>query len=173
MKNKIVVSDTNIFLDLISIDLLDRFFELPFKVYTTDFIINEITIPEQKEKIDFHTDCKDIEVVSFNPNDFMEISDLQVNSQTNVSIRDCSVWYYAKKTDSLMLTGDAKLRRVAENDNVKVSGILFIFDNFVEFNVISVINAAKKLEQLQEINPRLPKGECEKRIKLWKGENSV
>lgn len=69
MKNKIVVSDTNIFLDLISIDLLDRFFELPFKVYTTDFIINEITIPEQKEKIDFHTDCKDIEVVSFNPND--------------------------------------------------------------------------------------------------------
>jgi len=38
----IVVNDTNIFIDLISIDLLDSFFKLKFKVHTIDFVIEEL-----------------------------------------------------------------------------------------------------------------------------------
>ncbi len=38
----VVVSDTNIFIDLISVDLLDEFFRLPFEIHTTDFIIHEL-----------------------------------------------------------------------------------------------------------------------------------
>lgn len=33
---KIVVSDTNIFIDLISVNLLDGFFSLPWEIHTTD-----------------------------------------------------------------------------------------------------------------------------------------
>lgn len=39
----IVVNDTNIFIDLISVDLLDEFFSLPIDIHTTDFVINELT----------------------------------------------------------------------------------------------------------------------------------
>lgn len=39
----LVVSDTNIFIDLWKIDLLDAFFQLPVEIHTTDFVINELT----------------------------------------------------------------------------------------------------------------------------------
>ena len=39
----LVVNDTNIFIDLISVDLLDDFFNLPIGVHTTDLVLNELT----------------------------------------------------------------------------------------------------------------------------------
>lgn len=36
---EIVISDTNIFIDLWNIGLLERFCELPLSIHTTDFII--------------------------------------------------------------------------------------------------------------------------------------
>ncbi len=37
----VVVSDTNIFIDLISVNLLDGFFGLPWEIHTTDMIMKE------------------------------------------------------------------------------------------------------------------------------------
>lgn len=51
IEERIVVSDTNIFFDLLSVDLLDTFFELPCTITTTDFVIEEIELPEQKKLI--------------------------------------------------------------------------------------------------------------------------
>lgn len=48
---KIVVSDANIFFDLISVDLLGSFFRLPCQIITTDFVINEITGDAKLKKI--------------------------------------------------------------------------------------------------------------------------
>lgn len=39
---EIVISDTNIFIDLWNIGLLKRFCELPLSIHTTDFIIGEL-----------------------------------------------------------------------------------------------------------------------------------
>lgn len=47
----IVVSDTNIFIDLYLIGLLNEFFALPFHIHTVDFVINEITEEKQKRTI--------------------------------------------------------------------------------------------------------------------------
>ena len=48
---EIVINDTNIFLDLYDIGLLDDFFQLPIRVHTVDFVINEITHPDQQKVI--------------------------------------------------------------------------------------------------------------------------
>ncbi len=58
------------------------------------------------------------------------------SNTNNASFTDCSVWYYAKKTNGRLLTGDNKLRKSAEKDNVKVSGILYVFDNLIEYGII-------------------------------------
>ena len=44
----IVVSDTNIFIDLIAVGLLERSCELPIRIHTVDYVINEITDVSQK-----------------------------------------------------------------------------------------------------------------------------
>lgn len=46
-KERVVVSDTNILFDLLSINLLEDFFLLPFEISTTDFVIHEIHRQEQ------------------------------------------------------------------------------------------------------------------------------
>ena len=43
---QIVVNDTNLFIDLIHAELIDFFFQLPFEVHTTDFVVGEIEDPE-------------------------------------------------------------------------------------------------------------------------------
>ena len=44
----VVVSDTNIFIDLFKLGLLNAFFNLPWEIHTTDFVINELEDPDQK-----------------------------------------------------------------------------------------------------------------------------
>lgn len=88
-------------------------------------------------------------------------------SKTNVSLTDCSVWYYARKHNYELLTGDRKLRNYSLNDGVEVHGILYVFDALVSGNVIASEIAVQKLELLQKSNTRLPKDEITRRLKIW------
>ena len=45
----IVVSDTNVFIDLISVGLQDQFFFLPMEVHTTDMVVFEVRREGQNE----------------------------------------------------------------------------------------------------------------------------
>ena len=47
----VVVSDTNIFIDLYDVGLLNEFFSMDIQVHTTDFIINELTVEDQKRSV--------------------------------------------------------------------------------------------------------------------------
>ena len=170
IEERIVISDANVIFDLLSVHLLEAFFALPCEICTTDFVISEIEKPEQQKIIQKFIKVKKLGVASFDFDEFNEILHLQSNSKNNTSIADCSVWYYAKKVDGRLLTGDGKLRSAAEKDNVKVSGILYLFDNFVEYNILSPQEAAENLESLMNLNMRLPQGECESRIKFWRNK---
>ena len=149
IKEKLIVSDTNIFIDLISINLLDKLFLLPCDIYTTDFVINEITWPNQRAEIDKHIITQELKTVSFGFEELVKINALHTNSGT--SLPDCSVWYLAKETGGRLLTGEGKLKKAAEFDNVKVSGILYIIDNLVEYGVLDKMSAATLLNQLTMI----------------------
>ena len=46
------MSDTNIFIDLISVNLLDGFFSLPWEIHTTDMIMKELKDSNQKAVVD-------------------------------------------------------------------------------------------------------------------------
>ena len=165
---KIVISDTNILLDLLSQNMLEDFFSLPCDICTTDFVIGEIVQPVQQKVIDSFVRSRKLAVIKFNPSELSDIANLFTTNKNNASLTDCSVWYYAKQTNGRLLTGDGKLRKSAEKDNVKVSGILYIFDNLIEYGILTETESADLLDNLMKINMRLPKDECEKRISKWR-----
>ena len=136
IEERIIISDSNIFFDLLSIDLLEDFFKLPCEVATTDFVINEIIQDWQLKKIEEFIKSKQLYVRKFDADELFEIAEIHNINDNNTSITDCSVWYYAKKTNGRLLTGDAKLRKSAIKDNVKVSGFLFILDNLIEYGIL-------------------------------------
>lgn len=170
MKQKYIVSDTNIFLDLISVDLLAAFFSLSFEFHTTDFVIAEIKNGEQRKKIDEYVENGKLFITQFVDNSEMkELNDYHNSYWNKISIQDCSVWLCAKKMSARLLTGDAQLRKLVELENtVEVSGILFVFEEMIEQSIITKVLACEKLESLMRINPRLPKIACNEKITLWR-----
>jgi predicted nucleic acid-binding protein len=96
-----------------------------------------------------------------------EIQLLEVEYR-QLSIPDCSCLFHASSVSARLLTGDAALRKIAEQDGVPVHGILWVFDKLVEQKVISKKTAYEKLSQLIVINSRLPGKECRKRLVRWK-----
>lgn len=169
---KIVVNDTNVFIDLFEVGLLEEFFSLPWEIHTTDFVMLELLREGQHDTVARYKADKRLVVPVFEGKEMIEIGNLfqQNENKTNLSLTDCSVWYYAKVNKYILLTGDRKLRTVSTYDGVEVHGILFVFDSLVELDIISSQVAVEKLQKLYVINPRLPKEEIEKRINLWKAE---
>ena len=164
---EIVVNDTNIFIDLYSIGLLEEFFELPITVHTVDFVINELKEPEQLEAINEFIKNGKLKVQNFDTKELIDIIDLQSRAGGNVSITDCAVWHYAKINNYALLTGDGQLRKKAIETNVTVKGIVYVFDYLVETKILSPQLAITKVQNLMNINARLPKTVIQERIEKW------
>lgn len=169
---RIIVNDTNIFIDLHSIGLLEEMCSLPYEIQTVDFVVAEIVDETQRNAFEHLVETGRVRVNSFSADEVMEIVTEHSNISGNLSIPDCSVCYYARKHNVPMLTGDRRLRKYAEAQSIEVHGILFLFDEMVRFGVVSPAIAAAKLEELMQLNARLPKSEISQRICLWRGEKS-
>ena len=166
---EIVINDTNIFLDLYDIGLLDSFFRLPIRVHTVDFVVNEISRPNQAQAIQQLIDNGMLVVKDYPATNIPDLFQFNVECGGNLTLTDSTVIYYAKSlTDCRILTGDRQLRNRAEQRGIKVSGILYVFDQLVELGLLPHVEASKKLAALFRINSQLPKGEVEARIEKWK-----
>lgn len=165
---KILVNDTNIFIDLHSVGLLEEMCRLPYEIHTVDLVVAEIADADQRRIFDELVAEGGIFVDGFTADEVIEIVEEHSSVSGNLSIPDCSVCYFARKHDVPMLTGDRRLRRYAEEQSIEVHGILFIFDELVKHNIISTSIAADRLEELFAINARLPKAEIRDRINRWR-----
>lgn len=165
----IVVSDTNIFLDLMSVGILSEAFRLPIRFHTVDYVVEEIKNDEQIGQIMRLVDTNLLTVKEFDEEEISEILSMYLKCSSNLSVEDCSVWYYSKKNNYRLLTGDKALRSCATNDGVMVSGILYITDLLVEEGIIDKRNMASRLRLLCEKNKRLPRKLIEERINKYEG----
>lgn len=165
---KILVNDTNIFIDLHSVGLLEEMCRLPYEIHTVDFVVSEIADADQRRIFDELVARGEISVDGFTADEVIEIVEEHSSVSGNLSIPDCSVCYFARKHNVPMLTGDRRLRRYAEEQSIEVHGILFIFDELVKHDIISTSMAADRLEELFAINARLPKAEIRDRINRWR-----
>lgn len=165
---KILVNDTNIFIDLHSVGLLEEMCRLPYEIHTVDIVVAEIADADQRRIFDELVAQGGIFIDGFTADEVIEIVEEHSSVSGNLSIPDCSVCYFARKHNVPMLTGDRRLRRYAEEQSIEVHGILFIFDELVRHDIISTSMAADRLEELFAINARLPKAEIRERINRWK-----
>ena len=109
MKQKIVISDTSILIDLVDANLFDEFFKLPFEIYTTTFILKELLKADDRESVQKHMIAGDLHSFSFEGKDFMDLLTMYSNAGSNLSVNDCSVWLLAAKKQGALLTGDRNL----------------------------------------------------------------
>ncbi|WP_298144064.1 hypothetical protein [Flavobacterium sp.] len=165
----IIINDANILIDLVQLNLMNEFIQLDLELKTTDFVFEELN-EDQKIIIEKYINSEEIElIITEEEEDFQRISAILDNS-SGLSFEDCSVWYYADKLNGILLSGDGKLRRQATANGISVKGILYVFDQLLLKELITFDYAIEKIEQLYEINPRLPINAKNEQTSNWASE---
>lgn len=161
---KIAITDANIFIDLHYLEKLDLFFKLDIEVHTTSEVLLELEVLQVESLLEKKA-LKMLHVQQLEDSDYNEevVSDLP----KGLSKTDQSVCVYCLKSKSMVLTGDALLRKTLIKNEVEVHGILWIFDQWVEQELLSPKEASKALNELIDYNTWLPNKECVDRIEKW------
>ncbi|HEX5153617.1 MAG TPA: hypothetical protein VFW07_19345 [Parafilimonas sp.] len=162
---KLTVTDANIFIDLIKLQMLGFLFSIKVEVYTTHEVAEQLN-NNQYEKISSFIQAQLLTVVDFTDAQIEEIAALQVSRA--LEFADKTVIYLAAKLNAAVLSGDGPLRKACQKQLLTVHGILWLFQQFLEHDLISHSTAITKLNHLQSFNNRLPKEECLKKLAEWK-----
>jgi predicted nucleic acid-binding protein len=161
---KIAVTDANIFIDLIRLEILEYLFRLELDLHTTLNVVHELKADQYDIVKPFIKD-KSIDIHSLTEEEIIEIT--TKNYSKKLSPQDLSVIILALKLNAEVLTGDNLLRKYCQKERLEVHGILWIFNLLVEKELIPRNLAFVKLELLISQNNRLPKDECNKRLNDW------
>lgn len=164
---KLIVTDTNVFFDLMSIEVLPDFFGLDFEICTTDFVVNEIIRIDQAEQIQNFIRSKQLTVYRLTSDEIDEVLNLKTNRNLR-RITDKSVLWKALQLKCKLVTGDKNLKSEAEEQGLEVNGSLWVIKTLVETNIIAPALAVELLEKLKIVNDSLPKIEIEKLIRKYK-----
>lgn len=163
---EIVVSDTNILIDLYNSGLLYYCKQLDLDFRTLDLIIEEIEVPEQRATINEIIKNGSLKVCSLTGSQVADVYQKirYYNGKCNLSPEDISVMVYAINNHCRLLTGDKTLRKKAILENITVSGILYLTDMLIRESVLEPTCMIRSLKLLLESNSRLPKKLIEERI---------
>ena len=157
----VLVTDTNIWIDLENGDILIEVFRLPYQFLIPDFAIPELIRPrwETMEVLGLRAHELPVEQV-------VELVQLR-QIHKNLSIIDLAAFLLAKMLDATLLTGDWRLNELASASGLSVHGALWLLDEMVHFKALPPEQAAIALRQVLATGARLPAEECDSRLSRW------
>jgi predicted nucleic acid-binding protein len=166
---KIAVTDACIFIDLFDIQLIHEFFRLNLDIHTTIDVFNELN-DVQKQLLKAYELGGKLTLHSISEMDRNEIQVLKVSKA--LSSADKTALFLAIKFDAMLLSSDQALRKTALQHLLECHGILWVFDRWVENEILSGLNAIEKLQDLLQKNFTLRSEkmmvEINKRFGNWK-----
>jgi predicted nucleic acid-binding protein len=165
---RIIVNDANILIDLVKLDILLHFFQLPFSFHTTDIIFDELD-DEQQQILLPYIESEQLIVEEFTGEELITISTLK-EEKKQLSMEDCSAVFCAQKLEADLITSDKNLRNFAKTKAVTIRGHLWVLDMLFSHSIMTGIEVTALLHRLQtEINPKLglPIAACEELKLKW------
>ena len=164
---KLIITDTNVFFDIIGIGALPEFFALDYEICTTDFVVREILESDQKLQIVSFIRAKKLIVFKLTAKEIDEIQAFKTRRFFK-GITDKTVLWKSYQLNCLLLTGDKKLRSEAEDFKIEVHGSIWVISEFIENEIITKEKGAELLKKLKLINASLPHDKIDKLIKKIK-----
>jgi hypothetical protein len=166
---KIAITDACIFIDLDDLGLTTIFFHLDVEVHTSVDVVNEL-YQKQKEILQVYESVG--KLVIHNISDKERKTIVESGYPKALSSSDQTVLFLAEKYEAIILSSDKPVRNCAKLKAIEYHGMLWIFDRFVEHNLLSKEEAAEKLEILVKTNIIYQNsivllGEISKRLKSW------
>jgi rRNA-processing protein FCF1 len=162
---KVAIQDANILIDLLKADLFELCLLLDYHFCTTDLILAELYDVQSAFLAPFIEEEK-FRVIAVSEEALLEINKLSV-LDSRLSEQDWSAYYFAQQENTILLTGDKRLKSYAISKGIIANGVLWVFDQLVESACITKEDACSKLRLMMSKNKRLPLNECESRLRSW------
>ena len=163
---KIIVEDTNIIIDLFNTGLLQFCKKMDIEFHTTDLVIKEIKMPEQRNTVKGLVINKELNMDVFTIGEMLQLANLkeECRGKNNLTTADCSVVLLAERLGCRLLTADQKLVHFAQSRGLETSGFLWLTDKMVEKGIVSPKDMVEYLNRYLETNKRAPEKEVNERI---------
>jgi predicted nucleic acid-binding protein len=157
----ILVTDTNIWIDLNSGGILAEVFRLPYEFFTTDLSIQELITPDWETLRELGLQAHDLA-----PEDILELARLRQNHR-HLSLVDLAALLLAKTLVASLVTGDRRLHELARARGLEVHGVLWLLDEMINYQTLTPEQAKTALRKMLNEGARLPGSECQKRFEIW------
>lgn len=155
------VIDTNILIDLSRGNLLVWLFALPYSFAAPDGVLDELREPDRER-----LQRMGLQRIALSTEQLVQAA-LFSAEHPNLSLGDCTALIAARTAHTILLTGDAGLRRLAQQQGLTVHGVLWVLDELEAAGLLSTRDLAASLRQMLAAGARLPSDECNARLKRW------
>lgn len=161
--NMDAVIDSSVLFDLEICSLLDAFAKLPIKAHVTYILYEDELKPDSSISPTQH----ELEINELSPVQKSTLYQLQ-HSFPAFSKPDLSIFVLAFDNDWMLLTGDRKLRKLAECRGVICHGVLWILDQLLILGISTPMTLHQSLTTLKyDRSSRLPLKELNLMLKRF------
>ena len=157
----VLVTDTNIWIDLENGGILADVFGLPYHFLIPDFAILELIHPSWETLHGLGLEDNELKAEQV-----IELAYLR-QLHKSLSITDLAAFLLAKTLKAILLTGDWRLNELAIANGLTAHGVLWVLDVMVYFQTLTPGQAATALRRMLDQGARLPEDECNRRLSSW------
>lgn len=139
---RIIISDSSCLIDLYKASLIEAFIRLPYEIAIPDVLLDELLSfdPPELALIQEH-----LRILSLPGEGVVQVQSI-ARQYSALSVNDCFALVLAERTqDSILLTGDRKLRELAQLREIEVHGVLWAINEMHTARVATTINLYNSL----------------------------
>ena len=156
---RIVVTDANIFFDLLGIGALGLFFQLDHEVHTTELVMFECDIVDLDQLQAFIASGQ-LRVRTFTVDEVKTVE--TTGRRKGLRPADRSVLFHALELKGMVVSGDSDMRKECGEMKLECHGILWCIAELHLNGHYDAPQCLALLDILESINKWLPKDEMEK-----------
>ena len=155
----LIISDSNIFIDMESGELLQILFRLP-----ETFAVPNILYYEELAEHHANLPSNGLQILELREEFMLEAYQLR-GRYTKLSQNDLFAMALAKQEICPLLTGDKNLRKAAKDEKIEVRGTLWLVERMFEEKIIGVSKVEYAYEGMRQEQRRLPWDEVDAQMK--------
>lgn len=157
----LIISDSNIFIDMDVGGLTRQLFQLPEAIGTPNILYDEELAIQHSELPSLGLLVMNVEA------EFMQMADQWQDIYPGPTMNDLFAMALAKQERCPLLTGDRRLRKAAEDESIRVYGTLWLMERMHAEGIIQHKRAEQAYAQMQRQGRRLPWDDVKKQLKQF------
>lgn len=159
MKTLLLISDTNILIDMEDGNLIPTIFQLPYEIAVPDILFEEELREQHSHLLQVGLKVKSLTAESIKKTEFL------TQQYPRPSMMDHSALALALQEQCPLLTGDKDLRVVGKKEGVELHGTIWIVEQLLNQKIIQKSQAKGSFNAMKDKRRRLPWGDVDKLLK--------